>query len=78
MDMRRVFDDKEIEAVSFATPNHWHALGTIWSRQKHVYVEKPACHNVSEGRKIIEAADKLTYFCRSIPEPYNHKHHGSH
>lgn len=59
-DMRKVFDDKEIDAVSFATPNHWHALGTIWACQagKHVYVEKPGCHNVWEGRKMIEAARK--------------------
>lgn len=59
-DMRRVFDDKEIDGVSFATPNHWHALGTIWACQagKHVYVEKPACHNIFEGRKMIEAARK--------------------
>lgn len=59
-DMRRVFDDKNIDAVSFATPNHWHALGTIWACQaaKHVYVEKPSCHNVFEGRKMIEAARK--------------------
>jgi predicted dehydrogenase len=59
-DMRKVFDDPEIDAVSFATPNHWHALGTIWATQagKHVYVEKPASHNVFEGRKMIEAARK--------------------
>lgn len=59
-DMRRVFEDKEIDAVSFATPNHWHALGTIWACQagKNVYVEKPASHNVFEGRKMIEAARK--------------------
>ncbi len=59
-DMLKVFDDKDIDAVSFATPNHWHALGTIWACQagKHVYVEKPACHNVFEGRKMIEAARK--------------------
>ncbi|MDD4107894.1 MAG: Gfo/Idh/MocA family oxidoreductase [Prolixibacteraceae bacterium] len=59
-DMRKVLDDKEIDAVSFATPNHWHALGTIWACQagKHVYVEKPACHNISEGRKMTEAARK--------------------
>jgi predicted dehydrogenase len=59
-DMRKVFDDKDIHAVSFATPNHWHALGTIWGCQagKHVYVEKPASHNIFEGRKMIEAARK--------------------
>ncbi len=59
-DMRRVFDDKDIDAVSFATPNHWHALGTVWACQagKHVYVEKPSSHNVFEGRKMIEAARK--------------------
>jgi predicted dehydrogenase len=59
-DMRRVFEDKEIDAVSFATPNFWHALGTIWACQagKHVYVEKPACHNLFEGRKMVEAARK--------------------
>jgi len=59
-DMRRVFEDKEIDAVWFATPNHWHALGTIWACQagKHVYVEKPCSHNVWEGRKMIEASRK--------------------
>lgn len=59
-DMRKVFDDKEIDAVSMATPNHWHALGTIWACQagKHVYIEKPASHDVWEGRKMIEAARK--------------------
>src|SRR5262249_8914816 len=48
-DMRRVFDDKTIDAVSFATPNHWHALGTAWACQagKDVYVEKPASHNIA-------------------------------
>lgn len=59
-DMRSVFDDQEIDAVSFAIPNHWHALGTIWACQagKHVYVEKPSSHNVFEGRKMVEAARK--------------------
>lgn len=59
-DMRKVLDDKEIDIVSFATPNHWHALGAIWACQagKHVYVEKPAMHNIWEGRKMIEAARK--------------------
>jgi predicted dehydrogenase len=59
-DMRKVFDDKSVHAVTFATPNHWHALGTIWACQagKHVYVEKPIHHVVAEGRKMIEAAKK--------------------
>lgn len=60
IDMRKVFEDPDIDAVSFATPNHWHALGTIWAVQagKDVYVEKPCCHNVWEGRQMIEAARK--------------------
>jgi len=59
-DMRRVFDDKDIDGVIIATPNHWHALATIWALQagKHVYVEKPASHTVWEGRKMVEAALK--------------------
>jgi len=57
-DLRRVLDDKDIDAVVIATPNHWHALATIWALQagKHVYVEKPASHTVWEGRKMVEAA----------------------
>ncbi|HMD33422.1 MAG TPA: Gfo/Idh/MocA family oxidoreductase [Vicinamibacterales bacterium] len=57
-DLRRVLDDKDIDAVVIATPNHWHALATIWALQagKHVYVEKPASHTVWEGRRMVEAA----------------------
>ncbi|NIA29157.1 MAG: Gfo/Idh/MocA family oxidoreductase, partial [Actinobacteria bacterium] len=57
-DLRKVLDDKNIDAVSIATPNHWHALATIWACQagKDVYVEKPGSHNISEGRKMVEAA----------------------
>ncbi|MDR0756499.1 MAG: Gfo/Idh/MocA family oxidoreductase, partial [Tannerella sp.] len=59
-DFRRIYDDREIDAVTLATPNHWHALQTILACQagKDVYVEKPATHNISEGRKLIEAAYK--------------------
>jgi predicted dehydrogenase len=59
-DLRRVLDDKDIDAVSIATPNHWHALAAIWAMQagKDVYVEKPVSHNISEGRRIVEAAAK--------------------
>src|ERR1039458_6753653 len=59
-DVRKVFDSKEIDAVSIATPNHWHALAAIWACQagKDVYVEKPGAHNIYEGRKLIEAAHR--------------------
>jgi predicted dehydrogenase len=75
-DLRKVLDDKELDAVSLAIPNHWHALATIWACQagKHVYVEKPAMHNIWEGRKMIEAARKydrrvqVGFQNRSIPE----------
>ena len=59
-DFRRTYDDKTIDAITLATPNHWHALQTIWACQagKDVYVEKPATHNIAEGKKMIEAAYK--------------------
>ncbi len=59
-DLRRVLDDKDIDGVVIATPNHWHALATIWALQagKHVYVEKPASHTVWEGRQMVEAAKR--------------------
>src|SRR6185312_16139173 len=59
-DLRRVFEDRDINAVAIATPDHWHALATIWACQagKHVYVEKPISHNLIEGRRMVEAARK--------------------
>lgn len=59
-DIREALDDKNVDAVSIATPNHWHALMTIWSCQagKDVYVEKPCSHNVHEGRIAVETARK--------------------
>jgi predicted dehydrogenase len=59
-DIRKLLEDKAIDAVSIATPNHWHALGAIWAVQagKDVYVEKPVSHNVWEGRRIVETARK--------------------
>ena len=59
-DMRRIFDDKEIDAVTIATTNHWHTLTAIWAMQagKDVYVEKPVSHNIWEGVKLVEAARK--------------------
>lgn len=59
-DYRKLLEDKEIDAVACATPNHWHSLNTVWACQagKDVYVEKPISHNVWEGRKCVEAAAK--------------------
>lgn len=59
-DLRKLLEDKEVDAVSIANCNHWHALSTIWACQagKDVYVEKPASHNIWEGRRMVEAARK--------------------
>ena len=59
-DLRKLYEDKEIDAVSVVTPNHWHALAGIWAMQagKHVTIEKPVCHNFLEGQKLVEAARK--------------------
>ncbi|MFN4147250.1 MAG: Gfo/Idh/MocA family protein [Runella sp.] len=86
-DLRRVYEDKDIDAVSIATPNHWHALATIWACQagKDVYVEKPACHNIFEGKKLIEAANKYNRIVQhgvqlrssvAIQEAVKHLHDG--
>lgn len=59
-DFRRLLEDKAIDAVIVATPDHWHALLTVLACQagKDVYTEKPASHNVVEGRRMVEAARK--------------------
>jgi predicted dehydrogenase len=61
-DMREMFADKEIDAVSVAAPNHWHALATIWACQagKDVYVEKPASYNIHESQRMVEVARKTS------------------
>ena len=60
VDYRKLLDDKNIDAIITATPNHWHSLVTVWACQagKDVYVEKPVSHNIREGRKMVEAARK--------------------
>ena len=57
-DLRQVLDDKAVDAVLIATPDHWHAPAAILACDagKHVYVEKPCCHNIREGRLMVEAA----------------------
>jgi predicted dehydrogenase len=59
-DVRTALDDKTLDAISVATPNHWHSLITIWAAQagKHVYVEKPMSHDVYEGSVVLAAQKK--------------------
>ena len=66
-DLRKLYEDKEIDAVSMALPIHWHALASIWAMQagKDVYVEKPVSHNVTEGRRMVEAARKFERICQA-------------
>ena len=66
-DYRDLLDDKEIDIISSATPNHWHALNVVWACQagKDVYIEKPISHNVWEGRKAVEAARKYNRIVQS-------------
>ena len=65
-DLRTIFDDKTIDTVSIAAPNHWHALAAVWAMQsgKDVYVEKPVSHNVVEGRRIVDVARKHGRICQ--------------
>ena len=76
-DFRKVLDEKGVDAVVIATPDHWHAPATIWACQagKDVYVEKPPTHNCWEGRKMVEAARKyhriVQVGTQSRSAPYN-------
>lgn len=65
-DLRKIFDDKTIDTISIAAPNHWHALAAIWGMQagKDVYVEKPVSHNLAEGRRMVQAARKFKRVCQ--------------
>lgn len=60
VDIREALDDKNVDAIAIAAPNHWHSLMTIWGAQagKHVYVEKPMSHDVEEGRVAVAAQKK--------------------
>jgi predicted dehydrogenase len=74
-DFRHVLDDKSIDAISIATPNHWHALLTILACQagKDVYVEKPVSHNVVEGRRMVEAARRYERIVQTGTQCRSHK-----
>src|SRR4029078_8466171 len=65
-DLRRVFDDPSVHAVSIATPNHWHALASVWAMQagKDVYVEKPMIHTLSEKRSVVNCVQRTGRVCQ--------------
>src|SRR5437764_13808028 len=66
-DIRKLLEDNDVDVVTIATPNHWHSLAAFWAVQagKDVYVEKPVSHNVSEGRRVVEAARKYNRICQT-------------
>jgi predicted dehydrogenase len=66
VDIRKLLEDKDIDAISIATPNHWHSLMAIWACQagKDVYVEKPCSHNCFEGRQLVRAVKKYNRVCQ--------------
>ena len=66
-DFRKVLEDKSVDIITIATPNHWHSLAAIWAMQagKDVYVEKPVSHNVTEGRRCVETARKYHRICQT-------------
>ncbi len=66
VDVRKLLEDKDIDAISIATPNHWHSLMAIWGCQagKDVYVEKPCSHNTFEGRQLVRAVKKYNRICQ--------------
>ncbi|MCP4259228.1 MAG: Gfo/Idh/MocA family oxidoreductase [Planctomycetes bacterium] len=72
-DFRDLLDDKEIDAVSITTPNHWHSLMTIMACQagKDVFVQKPSSHNIFEGRKMVEAMRKYKRVVQAVHGPRN-------
>ncbi len=65
-DMRTVFDDKSVDFISTATPNHWHALCGVWAMQagKDAYIEKPISHDIPEGAALVAAAKKYKRMCQ--------------
>jgi predicted dehydrogenase len=66
VDIRKLLEDKEIDAISIAAPNHWHSLMAIWGCQagKDIYVEKPCSHNTFEGRQLARAVKKYNRICQ--------------
>jgi predicted dehydrogenase len=88
VDIRRLLEDRSLDAISIAAPNHWHALMAIWACQagKDVYVEKPCSHNMWEGRQLVRAANKYgrivqhgtqSRSARALIEAIDHLHRGT-
>jgi predicted dehydrogenase len=75
-DMRQVYDDKAVDAVFIATPDHWHTPASILALDagKHVYVEKPCSHNLREGRLLVEAARRNKRVCQTGTQSRSTKH----
>ncbi len=77
-DIRKLLEQKDLDALVIAAPDHWHALATVWACQqgKHVYVEKPVSHNVVEGQRMVEAARKhkrvVQYGCQRRSASHYH------
>ena len=74
-DIRKLLADQSVDAVSIATPNHWHSLAGIWAMQqgKDVYVEKPVSHNVREGRVLVDVSRKTGRICQAGTQSRSHK-----
>ena len=74
-DMRHAFDDKSVNIVSVATPNHWHGLSGVWALQagKDLYMEKPLCHNIAEGAALVEATRKYKRICQVGTQRRSHR-----
>jgi predicted dehydrogenase len=70
VDVREMLENKDIDAISVATTNHWHALGGFWAAQagKHSTLEKPATHNIFEGQQLIKAAKKYNVLIQQHAE----------
>ena len=66
-DLRKLYEDKDVDAVSAALPIHWHSLAGIWAMQagKDAYIEKPVSHNVSEGRRLSEGMARYNKICQT-------------
>jgi len=65
-DIRKLLEDKNVDAVSIASPNHWHSLMGIWAAQagKDIYIEKPCSHNLFEGQQLVRAIEKYKVICQ--------------